>query len=151
MESKDLRVSPPRRWSDRLGGICWLPRIIDKARAGLNGTLGSYLYGQSPMDKGLLDQLGVSHREFAVIVKNAPDDDAVLAALTARDPEAVARTRAWSDAEFPARHKLFLKLMDIDDGYTGNSKRFANALSNAFTALIKRVVPSRAIERAREE
>ena len=81
MEAKDLALGPPRRWSESLGGILWLPRLIDKARAALNGTLGTYLYGQSPMDRGLLDQLGLSHRAFAVIVKNAADDDAVLAAL----------------------------------------------------------------------
>ena len=62
MEARDLTVVPPRRWSESLGGITWLPRLIDKARAALNGTLGSYLYGQSPMDRGLLKQLGLSHQ-----------------------------------------------------------------------------------------
>lgn len=141
---------PPRRWSDQLGGIYWLPRLTDKARSALDGKLGGYLYGQSPMDKGLLAQLGLSHRDFAVIVKNAADDDAVLAALSARDPEALARARTWSD-ELPARHKAFLRLMDLDDGYVGNARRISNVFTNAFTALVKRVLPSHAIERARED
>jgi hypothetical protein len=155
MEARDLTLVPPRRWSESLGGITWLPRLIDKARAALNGTLGGYLYGQSPMDRGLLGQLGVSHREFAVIVKNAADDDAVLAALDARDPQAVARTRAWTDAELPKRHRLFLYIMDFDDGYLGGwtlaIKKGVNAGTNAFCAVVKRAMPSNAIQRAREE
>jgi len=154
MQARDLTVVPPRRWSESLGGITWLPRLIDKARSALNGTLGGYLYGQSPMDRGLLRQLGLSHREFAVIVKNAPDDDAVLAALNARDADAVARTRRWTDAELPKRHRVFLFLMDYDDGYLGAPKALqavGNAASNAFTALVKRAMPSDAIRRAREE
>jgi hypothetical protein len=154
MEARDLTVVPPRRWSDSLGGITWLPRLIDKARAALNGTLGSYLYGQSPMDRGLLKQLGLSHRAFAVIVKNAPDDAAVLAALQAHDAECVERTRRWTDVELPHRHKLFLFLMDYDDGYIGTPnafKRVTAAGTNLFTALVKRAMPSDAVRRAREE
>ena len=155
MEARDLTVVPPRRWSESLGGITWLPRLIDKARAALNGTLGGYLFGQSPMDRGLLRQLGVSHREFAVIVKNASDDDAVLAALTERDPAAVERTRRWTEIEIPHRHRLFLFLMDFDDGYLPGwaraFKKTANVGTNAFCALVKRAMPSNAIQRAREE
>ncbi len=154
MEARDLTVVPPRRWSESLGGITWLPRLIDKARAALNGTLGSYLYGQSPMDRGLLEQLGLSHRAFAVIVKNAPDDAAVLAELEAHDADAVERTRRWTGVEIPDRHRLFLFLMDYDDGYLGTPpvlKKLANAGSNVFTALVKRAMPSDAIRRAREE
>jgi hypothetical protein len=154
MEARDLTVVPPRRWSESLGGITWLPRLIDKARAALCGKLGGYLYGQSPMDRGLLEQLGVSHRAFAVIVKNAPDDDAVLAALRAHDADAVERTRRWTDVEIPNRHRLFLFLMDYDDGYLGTPpllKKIGNAGSNLFTALVKRAMPSDAIRRAREE
>jgi hypothetical protein len=155
MDAPDLVAVPPRRWSEKLGGIAWLPRLIDKARAALNGTLGGYLYGQSPMDAGLLKQLGLSHKAFAVIVKNAPDDDAVLAALIAHDAAAVERTRRWTDVELPNRHRLFLFLIDLDDGYLGGSaqkmKKAVNAGSNVFTALVKRVMPSNAIERALEE
>ncbi|HTU82892.1 MAG TPA: DUF5069 domain-containing protein, partial [Candidatus Acidoferrales bacterium] len=82
----DLRVGPPRRWSERLAGIYWLPRILDKARAAMAGTLGTYLYGQSPVDRALLRELGMSHRAFAALVHDAGDDEGVVAALQARDP-----------------------------------------------------------------
>lgn len=153
MQAPDLRLAPPRRWSERLGDIPWLPRLTDKARAALADTLGGYLYGQSPMDAGLLRQLGLSHRAFAEIVRDAPDDGAVLAALYARDASAVERTRAWAQTELPAKHRAFLAMIDFDDGYLERWRGFhraANAISNAFTALVKAVRPSHAAARARE-
>ena len=69
-------------------------------------------------------------------------------------PHAVERARRWTDVEIPDRHRLFLFLMDYDDGYLGAPaalKKIANAGSNAFTALVKRAMPSDAIRRAREE
>ncbi|HEY8320532.1 MAG TPA: DUF5069 domain-containing protein [Candidatus Baltobacteraceae bacterium] len=139
----DLRVDPPRRWSVELDGVAWLPRLIDKARAASSGTLGGYLYGQSPTDSGLLKTLGIGYRSFADLVSRAPDDAAVAAALLARDPESIARARAWS-ADLRRNHKAFLWTMDLDDGYHPGAawvKGPVNVLSNAFTALVKRVVP----------
>lgn len=117
MVPKDLRKVPPRRWSDELGGIRWLPRMIDKARAAIGGTLGDYLYGQSPMDRGLLRALGLNYREFTNIVRASNDsDDAVLHALKKEVPDGIGRAREWS-RRLPQRHRLFLFLIDVDDGY----------------------------------
>ncbi|HKU81364.1 MAG TPA: DUF5069 domain-containing protein [Candidatus Tumulicola sp.] len=148
MDAADLRRGPPRRWSERLDGIYWLPRLIDKTRAALSGTLGTYLYGQSPMDRGLLRALQCSHQDFAEIVLHAGSDDGVVAALRVRDRGSLERARDWS-ARLPARHRLFLWLIDVDDGYRASWLRppiavAANALSN----LAKRLWPSRAAERA---
>lgn len=142
-ENRDLRVGPPRRWSVELEGVAWLPRLIDKARAVSGGTLGAYLYGQSPTDSGLLKTLGIGYRSFADLVAHAPDDSGVAAALIARDPEAIARAQAWS-ADLRRNHKAFLWAMDCDDGYHPGltwAKRPINTLTNAFTALVKRVIP----------
>ena len=149
MHAKDLRAGPPRRWSDRVDGIRWMPRLIDKTRAALAGTLGDYLYGHSPVDRGLLRALGVRYREFSRIVNDAPDDAAVLAALQARSPKSVARARAWS-ARLPFTHSLFLLALDIDDGYLGKPwlalKPPLNSCTNAFTRWLKRRFPSNAAE-----
>ena len=119
MEAKDLRVSAPRRWSDELGGIRWLPRIIDKARAAMKGTLGDYLYGESPTDRAFLRALGLSYKEFTQIVRRAGDDDEkVLALLEERTPEGLELARRWSE-RLEERHKTFLYLVDLDDGYAG--------------------------------
>ena len=116
MEPKDLRSGPPRRWNARVAGIYWLPRLIDKARACVEGTLGDYLYGQSPMDRGLLRELRLSHRDFAAIVGSAADDDSVARAIADRDAQALDRARAWSD-RLPSEHRLFFWFIDVDDGY----------------------------------
>jgi predicted PurR-regulated permease PerM len=117
MQAKDLSANPPRRWNEELGGIRWLPRLIDKARAAMKGSLGDYLYGQSPIDRGLLLALGLKYRDFTGIVRSAGDDDeAVLKALEKRDPEGVARARAWSE-RLPSRYRSLLFLIDLDDGH----------------------------------
>lgn len=72
MQVRDLRHESPRRWNEQLDGVAWLPRFIDKARAALHGTLGAYLYGQSPVDRDFLHTLGISHRVFAEIVASTP-------------------------------------------------------------------------------
>ena len=148
METLDLNVGPPRRWTQELGGIRWLPRLIDKARAALAGTLGSYLYGQSPMDRDLLNKLGLGYRDFTAIVASAPSDAAVLEALQARSPQGVERARIWS-ANLHRSHWFFLLIMDLDDGYVEGPARAikgpVNSLSAKYTRWIKRRWPSRHI------
>ncbi|HEV7178345.1 MAG TPA: DUF5069 domain-containing protein [Candidatus Baltobacteraceae bacterium] len=152
MQALNLRAQAPRRWSERIDGVAWLPRLIDKARAAHAGTLGDYLFGQSPMDRTLLHVLSLGHAEFARIVAHAPDDRAVVESLSARDPHALDRARAWSEG-LARRHRLFLFAIDIDDGYATGIwtviKPAANAASNALVWMIKRLWPSRAIERSK--
>ncbi len=149
MSVPDLRRRPPRRWSESLGQIRWLPRLIDKTRAALCGNLGDYLFGQSPLDRELLRSLGLRHREFARIVRDAPDDGDVLAALQARSPEGVRAARAWSDT-LTRRHWFYLFLIDLDDGYlTGAWQLLGVPLrwaSGVFARAVKRVWPSRAVD-----
>jgi hypothetical protein len=148
MAARDLRTAPPRRWSERADGIYWLPRLIDKARAAMAGNLGDYLFAQSPMDRALLQKLGLGHREFATIVRNASDDASVLAAVTARDSGAPERARAWSEG-LPRRHRLFLWLIDVDDGYRTTWLRAPIAVgATAISRTAKRLWPSRAAQRA---
>lgn len=49
----DLSQQSPRRWSDTLAGIMWLPRLIDKVRAFQAGTLGTYAY-PSALDQSFM-------------------------------------------------------------------------------------------------
>ncbi len=146
---RDLRRGPPRRWNESLGQIRWLPRLIDKTRAALSGRLGDYLFGQSPVDRELLRALGVRHREFAQIVRDAPDDADVLAALQARSPEGIRAARAWSES-LPRRRGLFLFVIDLDDGYLPGGWRMLSAPihlgSKLFVRAVKRIWPSRAVE-----
>jgi hypothetical protein len=111
------RAAPlvPRRWSDTIDGIRWLPRLIDKAKMARFGTLGACLFGHSPFDAGLLRRFGVTTGEFAAIVAASHDDDAVLSALRARGFDE-ARVRRWS-ARLPASARFYIPIWDADDGY----------------------------------
>jgi predicted PurR-regulated permease PerM len=117
LQAKDLRKEPPRRWSDDLGGVRWLPRLIDKARAAVAGTLGDYLYGQDPLDRSLLRALGIDYRTFTGIVRKAGcDDEKVLELLLDRVPHGLDLAHRWSD-DLPKRYRALLFLIDGDDGY----------------------------------
>jgi hypothetical protein len=148
MQVPDLRVEAPRRWSEELDGVIWLPRLIDKTRAALHGTLGAYLYGQSPVDRELLHTLGVGHRAFAEIVAAASDDRAVVDALLRRDAFAMDRARRWS---VTAQRRLgaFFYTLDIEDGYARGMawcKPLANPLSFGITWVMRRLFPNRPTE-----
>jgi hypothetical protein len=149
MEIRDLSAQPPRRWCEELGGIKWLPRLIDKTRAALVGTLGSYLYGQSPIDRSLLRAFGLRYRDFTKIVSNALTDDDVFRQIAMTSPDGVDRARNWSRT-LPKRYRLFLFVLDLDDGYLDQwywkpLKRPTSIAANALTAAIKRIWPSRAV------
>jgi uncharacterized protein DUF5069 len=80
----DLTRSYPRSPSERLLGLPMLPRMIDKARAALAGTLGEYVSGEkSPFDMTLLDFLGLSPERFLEGVRSSPDDQSMVAWLKA--------------------------------------------------------------------
>jgi len=106
----------PPHWDVEVDGIRWLPRMIEKARMRLRGTLGAYLMGHSPVDKALLKRLGIGTEDFVRIVSENPDDAAVLAALRARGFDE-ASVRGWS-ASFPQRYATYITLWDLDEGYT---------------------------------
>jgi hypothetical protein len=112
----DLRVAAPRRWSDSLEGIRWLPRLIDKTRAQRAGTLGSYLFGQSPVDSEVLSVLGTDYATWARIVAQEPDDAALMVRLRAEFPDGLVRLRRWSD-ELPVKRRTHMLVLDFDDGY----------------------------------
>jgi hypothetical protein len=105
----------PRRWNTELDGIRWLPRMIDKARMSHRGELGSYLLGHSPVDHALLTRMGLTTEQFSEIVRQMPDDAAVLAAVRARGWDE-ARVRRWSD-RFTSTYRTYITLWDIDEGY----------------------------------
>jgi len=67
----------PRDGKLALGGIPWLARMIDKARAKADGTIGDYIY-PCPKDLQLLEQLGLSADEFIEIVLNSQDDQEIV-------------------------------------------------------------------------
>ncbi|MGB8266992.1 MAG: DUF5069 domain-containing protein [Candidatus Velthaea sp.] len=72
----DLREHPPRGPSERLGGLVFLPRTIDKMRAKIQGTLGAYKIAPG-MSGYLLEWLGISEEAFEAAVRGAATDDEI--------------------------------------------------------------------------
>ncbi len=145
MSVPDLRTGRPRRWSDGVDGIIWLPRLIDKTRAYDAGTLGLYLYGQSPVDKSFLDAAGIGYGRLLDAVRSAPDDAGVLAEIERRAPGATQRLRTWS-ASPPLSVRPIFALVDVDEGYArGPVAAVVRAVSNSaypvITASLRKLFP----------
>src|SRR5436190_10039726 len=91
----DLRVAEPRPFGLELDGYAHLPRMLDKARATLAGTAGSYEFG-CPVDHTCMARLGVAPDVILELAARHADDRRVLDALRARGiPSA---EEAWFDA-----------------------------------------------------
>ena len=73
----DLTKDVPRSPYERLGGIVFLPRAIDKGRADLHGELGDYL-SRTGFSEVLLDFLGLSVDGFLDALRERKTDEQVL-------------------------------------------------------------------------
>ena len=94
--AKDLTTEAPRGFEAELDGYAWLPRMLDKARANLAGTAGSYLFG-CPVDHTCMARLGIAPELVLDLAARHPDDHAVLDALRAHGIPLAAE--AWFDGQ----------------------------------------------------
>ncbi|NLY11964.1 MAG: DUF5069 domain-containing protein [Firmicutes bacterium] len=67
----------PRGRDVVIGGIPWLARMIDKARAKATDTIEDYIY-PCPQDQKLLEKLGMTADEFLEIVTQSSSDDDIV-------------------------------------------------------------------------
>lgn len=72
----------PRARDMIIGGLPWLARISDKARASLAGRIGEYIY-PCGADQAFLESVQMSAEEFTELVSSSPDDDAVVEKMKA--------------------------------------------------------------------
>ena len=72
----------PRARGLIIGGIPWLARITDKARATDQGRIGAYIY-PCPADQRFLQQVQMSAEEFTRLAAECEDDDAVIERMKA--------------------------------------------------------------------
>lgn len=92
--AKDLRLVEPHPLDCELDGYAWIPRMLDKARATLAGTNGSYMFG-CPVDHTCMARLGIGPDLVLELAGRYGDDREVLAALKRHGiPSAQA---AWFD------------------------------------------------------
>jgi quercetin dioxygenase-like cupin family protein len=94
--AKDLSMETPRGLDAELEGYAWLPRMLDKARATLAGTSGSYLFG-CPIDHTCMARLGITPELVLDLAARHGDDHAVLDALRAHGIPSAAE--AWFDGQ----------------------------------------------------
>jgi hypothetical protein len=75
----DLTKNPPRSPYVRLGGYVILPRLIDKARASLGGTLGEYYDGPKGLNGRFLQFVGIEHQAIKEQIAKGGGDAEILA------------------------------------------------------------------------
>jgi hypothetical protein len=81
--AKDLTRETPRSPYDELAGLPWLPRMIDKVRAMLAGTLGEYVPFPCPADQRFLTAIGVGAEDLKERIASGADDGAIAEWVTA--------------------------------------------------------------------
>jgi hypothetical protein len=75
----------PRPRTRVIGGIEWLARMSDKARAKAKGTIGEYIY-PCPADKRLLTALEVDPETFQRLAVEAESDDVLVEGVKTASP-----------------------------------------------------------------
>jgi hypothetical protein len=93
-------VAEANEWKPRpravvIGGIEWLARMSDKARAKAKGTIGDYIY-PCPADKKLLAALEVDPDTFLDLATKASDNDALVSAVKEASPTLKAGTFSFT-------------------------------------------------------
>ena len=100
----DLTKSAPRSPYDKLGGVVFLPRAIDKGRAELAGTLGDYI-SRGGRSGRLFDFLGVPEHGFIEALETRATDaevwEWVSEHMTARAPEEIEEFNDWMSSASP--------------------------------------------------
>jgi hypothetical protein len=85
----------PRPRDVVVGGIEWVARMSDKARAKARGTIGDYIY-PCPADRRLLEALEIDADTFQQIALQAVNDEELVAGVGAVSPTLRAGTYSFS-------------------------------------------------------
>ena len=105
----------PRRGREPLGGVLWLARMFDKARAKANHTQDGYIY-PCPMDRSMMERWGITPDEFTTAVNDHHSDDQILAWLESRS---TAQQREAANAWLLQHKKDNLDRQDADEKVPG--------------------------------
>ena len=105
LSAPDLTQRPPRSPRCRLGGYALLPRLLDKCRAKLAGSLGEYHFN-CPLDQEFLGFVGLSGEAVAAEVAKGKGDVVMLRwiqenAPAARSPWEIEQWSAYQERRAP--------------------------------------------------
>jgi len=104
----------PRRGREPLADFLWLARVIDKARAKMNGTHDGYIY-PCPMDRAMMGRWGVSPHEFSTAIGEHSTDDQISSWLSERvTPDRMRAANSWM-----SRQTFALDRQDAEEGVPG--------------------------------
>jgi Domain of unknown function (DUF5069) len=111
----------PRSGRDEIGGVVWLPRMIEKARRIVDSGIaekrvGEYIFGKhDPGDAQVLRFLGISDEEVLDVVRAIPDDNAAAMQLISMSGKTPVQCAAFS-RRLRRLNAPFLAMMDADEG-----------------------------------
>jgi hypothetical protein len=93
----DLTKRPPRSGRTRLGGYAILPRMLDKGRALIAGTIGEFHYA-CPLDQRFLEFAGINPEALKKQLAAGKGDGEILAWVqkNAKNKRTDAEIAAWS-------------------------------------------------------
>jgi hypothetical protein len=105
IHAPDLTQQPPRSARTRLGGFVIVPRMLDKGRASIIGTVGEYHFN-CPLDNQFLSFAGVDAKLLKKQLALGKGDGEILDWITAhakikRSPVEIAAWSAWQDNRVP--------------------------------------------------
>ena len=91
MQPLDLQFRPPRGPREKLVGLYFMPRTIDKIRAEMpGGNLGLYINREVGVSNYMCKRIGIDMEELRAAVVAAGDEEEVAAWLSARlDPAVI--------------------------------------------------------------
>lgn len=116
----DLTRRAPRSMRVRLGGYAILPRVLDKCRAAIGGTLGEYKYN-CPLDQNFFSFVGIDADALKAEVAKGGGDGEVLAWI---ESHATHPRSAWEIQQWSAFHDQRGPSSDPDTlGYFADSVR----------------------------
>jgi len=106
MNPTDLTQRPPRSPRVRLGGFAILPRMLDKGRALIAGTIGEYQYGCG-LDQRFLKFAGVDPEAVKAQLVEGKGDGEILAWITENSTNKptefeIKTWSAWVNERFPS-------------------------------------------------
>ena len=134
----NLTLQFPRSPNEKIAGLVHLPRMIDKARASRQNTLGEYIF-PCPLDEMILQFVGADSGEFTEIVNSESEEQVAAwvkekcqqhdaesfnkinqALLNTRpgDPEALEKFKKIRNGIDPSRTDInnWVALIDLEEG-----------------------------------
>jgi len=83
IKAPDLRLHPPRRGRELLGGYAFLGRMTDKIRAMHAGTIGDYV-GYCEMSLAFLQKTAITKDSFDALIASGATDEEFVSFFDAR-------------------------------------------------------------------